>query len=82
MNIEKLQLDLEKANQDYENTITNLDANFHLYANEVDKTVTAMLYDGDKILGISEYWEHNNDVYEPLLGTQLGNIKNDSDNNW
>jgi hypothetical protein len=49
---------------DYQNIVSNLDSNYHLYANDIDKTVTAMLYDGDKILGISDYWKYNNDIYE------------------
>ena len=82
LNLEKLRLDIEKANLDQTNITKNLDANFHLYANDIDKIVTAMIYDGDKILGISEYWRYNNDVYEWLLGTRVWNGKLDADNGW
>lgn len=82
LNLEKLRLDIDKANLDQDNITKNLDANFHLYANDIDKIVTAILYDGDKILGISEYWRYNNDVYEWLLGTRVWNGKLDADNGW
>lgn len=82
LNIEKLRLDMTKADMDYQNIITNLDSNFHLYANDIDKTVTAILYDGDKILGITDYWKYNNDIYEPLLWSRIGNAKLDADNAW
>ena len=37
--------------------------------------MTAMLYDGDKILGITTNYEYANDAWEPYLGARAGDTR-------
>ena len=44
--------------------------------------MTAMLYDGDKILGITTNYEYANDAWEPYLGARVGDTRALAINEW
>ena len=44
--------------------------------------MTQMLYEADKILGITTNFQYANDSWEPYLGTRVGNSKSLADNEW
>lgn len=41
-----------------------------------------MLYEGDKILGITTNFEYSNDGWEPYLGTRVGDSRALATNDW
>jgi hypothetical protein len=41
-----------------------------------------MLYEGDKILGITTNFERTNDGWEAYLGTRVGDSKSLANNDW
>lgn len=45
INIEKLKIDLASAENNYNNQILTLDANYHLYANDFEKLSSSMLFE-------------------------------------
>jgi len=41
-----------------------------------------MLYEGDKILGITTNFEYANNGWEPYLGTRVGNSMSLAEDDW
>lgn len=82
INIEKLKIDLASAENNYNNQILTLDANYHLYANDFEKLSSSMLFEWDRILGITSTYQYSNDNWEPYLGLYIGSAKVDADNKW
>jgi hypothetical protein len=76
-NYEKAKLDLEKADIDYKNILTNniqqlsnIDSSYHVFANDVRKTLEQMVFEADKVLGISNAYQTSNDTFESFLGAR------------
>lgn len=44
--------------------------------------MTQMLYEGDKVLGITTNFEYANDAWEPYLGTRVGDSRALAINEW
>jgi hypothetical protein len=44
--------------------------------------MTQMLFEGDKILGVSTNFEYTNDAWEAYLGTRVGDSKALATNEW
>jgi hypothetical protein len=44
--------------------------------------MTQMLYEGDKILGITTNFEYSNDAWEPYLGIRMGDTRAIANNEW
>jgi multidrug resistance efflux pump len=82
INIEKLRLDLEKANTDYRTLVGNLDETYEVYLRDIEKTIGIILTDTDKILGITDGQRNYNDAYESALGARGVNDKNDAETLW
>jgi multidrug efflux pump subunit AcrA (membrane-fusion protein) len=82
LNIEKLKLDLASAENNYQNQLTSLDASYHLYANDFEKLSNSMLFEADRILGITSTYQYTNDGWEAYLGAYIWNVKVTADNAW
>lgn len=63
-------------------TLDAYNENFRGYITELEKSMTQLLYEGDKILGITTVFQYSNDSWESYLGARIGNIKVDADNKW
>lgn len=81
-NIASLENTLEQAKQKLSNQTSSLGVTFETFANDFDRVATSMLYEGDKILGITTNFERTNDGWEPYLGTRVGDSKSLANNDW
>lgn len=63
-------------------TLDTYNENFRGYITELEKSMTQLLYEGDKILGITTVFQYSNDSWESYLGARIGNIKVEADNKW
>ncbi len=81
-NILSLENTLEQARQKLGNQTSSLAVTFETFAHDFDRVSTAMLYEGDKILGITTNFEYANDGWEPYLGTRVGNSQSLANNDW
>lgn len=73
---------IEQARQKLENQTSSLGNTFETFAHDFDRVSTAMLYEWDKILGITTNFEYSNDAWEPYLWARLWNVKSLADNDW
>ena len=76
-NYEKAKLDLEKADIDYKNILanntqqlSNIDSSYHVFANDVRKTLEQMVFEADKVLGVTNAYQTSNDTFESFLGAR------------
>lgn len=81
-NILSLENTLEQARQKLGNQTSSLGVTFEIFAHDFDRVSTAMLYEWDKILGITTNFEYANDGWEPYLGTRVGNSISLATNDW
>lgn len=81
-NILSLENTLEQARQKLWNQTSSLGVTFETFAHDFDRVSTAMLYEGDKILGITTNFEYANNGWEPYLGTRVGNSQSLANNDW
>lgn len=81
-NILSLENTLEQARQKLWNQNTWLGNTFETFAHDFDRVSTAMLYEGDKILGITTNFEYANNGWEPYLGTRVGNSMSLAEDDW
>ena len=63
-------------------TLDTYTINYKSYLLDIEKNMTQMLYEGDKILGITTNFEYANDSWEPYLGTRVGDSKAIATNEW
>lgn len=63
-------------------TLDGYNETYKTYLGDTERIMTSMLYEADKILGISTNFEFTNDVWEPYLGIQGGNSKSMAKNEW
>ena len=63
-------------------TLDTYNINYTSYLLDIEKNMTQMLYEGDKILGITTAFEYANDGWEPYLGTRVWNSKATASNDW
>lgn len=63
-------------------TLDTYTLNYKSYLSDIEKNMTMMLYEGDKILGITTNFEYANDGWESYLGTRVGNSKAEAVNDW
>ncbi len=81
-NILSLENTLEQAKQKLGNQTSSLGTIFETFAHDFDRVSTSMLYEGDKILGITTNFEYSNDGWEPYLWTRVGDSRSLADNDW
>lgn len=77
-----LENNLEQARQKLGNQNSSLGATFETFAHDFDRVSTTMLYEWDKILGITTNFQYANDSWEPYLGTRVGNSQSLANNDW
>lgn len=65
-----------------EKTLKGYNETFRTYLADAEKNMTALLYDGDKILGITTNYEYANDAWEPYLGQRAGDTRALAINSW
>lgn len=63
-------------------TIDNLDASYQVYLADLTKNMDQILFESDKILGLSSATEYANDNWEPYLGARRGDLKAISDQSY
>jgi len=80
--IQTLETNLAKARQNLNNQNVSLESSFVTFANDFDRISTSMLYEGDKILGITTNFEYANDNWEPYLGARIGDSQKTAKDKW
>lgn len=63
-------------------TLDGYNESYKTYLSDAERIMTSMLYDGDKILGITTNFEYANDGWEPYLGTRVGDSRALANNEW
>ena len=63
-------------------TIDAYDESYKTYLSDAERIMTQMLYEADKILGITTNFEYANDGWEPYLGTRVGDSRALANNEW
>jgi len=63
-------------------TLDSYNESYKTYLSDTERIMTQMLYEADKILGITTNFQYANDSWEPYLGTRVGNSKSLADNEW
>ena len=53
-------------------TLDTYNESYKTYLSDAERIMTQMLYEGDKILGITTNFEYSNDSWEAYLGTRVG----------
>lgn len=80
--IKSLENTLNKATQNLSNQTGSVAATLKTYATDLDRITTSMLYEWDRILGISTNFEYANDGWENYLWTRIGNSKAAAEDAW
>jgi hypothetical protein len=63
-------------------TLESYNESYKTYLSDTERLMTQMLYEGDKILGITTNFEYSNDAWEPYLGIRLGDTRAIANNEW
>ena len=63
-------------------TLDGYNENYKTYLGDAERIMTSMLYEADKILGITTNFEFANDAWEPYLGTRVGDSRALANNEW
>jgi hypothetical protein len=63
-------------------TLDSYNEAYKTYLSDAERIMTSMLYDGDKILGVTTNFEYSNDAWEPYLGTRVGDSRAIANNEW
>ena len=63
-------------------TIDTYNESYKTYLLDAERIMTQMLYEADKILGITTNFEFANDAWEPYLGTRVGDSRALANNEW
>lgn len=63
-------------------TLDAYNQNYKSYISDVDRLMTQLLFEGDKILGITTANEYANDGWENYLGVRNGNSYADAKSEW
>lgn len=82
LSITVLENTIAKAKQDLDNKTIGLQGNFDSFAQDFDRISTSMLYEWDKILGITTNFESQAKWWEPYLGARVGTSQADAENKW
>lgn len=82
MSIRTLELNIEKAKQNLSNQTSWLGATFSTFANDFDRISTSMLFEWDRILGMTTNFEYANDGWEPYLWARAGSSQKESEDAW
>lgn len=82
LSITVLENTIAKAKQDLDNKTIGLQGNFDSFSQDFDRISTSMLYEWDKILGITTNFESQAKWWEPYLGARVGTSQADAENKW
>ena len=63
-------------------TLDGYNESYKTYFTDAERIMTQMLYEADKILGITTNFEFANDAWEPYLGTRVGDSRALANNEW
>ncbi len=63
-------------------TLDAYNESYKTYLSDAERIMTSMLYEADKILGITTNFEYANDAWEPYLGTRVGDSRALANNEW
>jgi hypothetical protein len=80
--ISKTNLSYDTIVNSNQKTLDNLDATYKTYLADIDRNMDQVIYESDRILGLSSNNEYTNDNFESQLGARVGNLKYLSDNSY
>lgn len=80
--LKNLETELSKSEQDTWNQKESLNTNYHLQLSAFLKLSDTLLYESDRILGITTNFQYANDWWEPYLWVRIWSAKVDADNAW
>lgn len=63
-------------------TIDAYNESYKTYLSDAERIMTQMLYEGDKVLGITTNFEYANDAWEPYLGSRVWDSRALAINEW
>ena len=63
-------------------TFDTYNISFNTYLSDIDRTATQLLFEGDKILGISPDFDTATDSWDPYLGVRIGDSRTLAVNAW
>lgn len=63
-------------------TLDGYNESYKTYLSDAERIMTSMLYEADKILGITTNFEYANDSWEPYLGTRVWDSRALANNEW
>jgi multidrug resistance efflux pump len=63
-------------------TLDGYNESYKTYLSDAERIMTSMLYEGDKILGLTTNFEYANDSWEPYLWTRVGDSRALANNEW
>jgi multidrug resistance efflux pump len=63
-------------------TLDSYNESYQTYLSETERLMTQMLYEGDRILGMTNSFKYSVDGWKPYLGIQVGNSRAESENQW
>jgi multidrug efflux pump subunit AcrA (membrane-fusion protein) len=81
-NLKTLELNIEKAKQNLGNQKSGLKSSFTTFANDFDRIASSILFEWDRILGITTNFEYTNDGWEPYLWARAGSSQVEAKNLW
>ena len=82
LNIKQLENTISQAEQNLQNQTSWLKDTYITFVQDFDRISTAMLYEGDKILGITSSYEYQDDAWEDYVGARVGTSRADAINKW
>lgn len=80
--IQALEIEIEKARINLGNQTEWRNGSFITFANDFDRIASSMLFEGDRILGITNQFEHANDGWEAYIWARAGSSQVEAKNNW
>lgn len=63
-------------------TLTAYNENYKTYLSDTERLMTQLLYEGDKILGMTINYQYQAQNWRPYLGAQIGNALVGAENAW
>jgi multidrug resistance efflux pump len=80
--LSKTRLSYDTIVNSNQKTLDTLEATYKTYLADIDRNLDQVIYESDRILGLSSNNEYINDWFESQLGARVGNLKYTSDNSY
>lgn len=63
-------------------TLDAYNETYKTYLSDAERLMTQLLYEGDKILGMTNNYKYQAEAWKPYLGAQIGNTRVTAENEW